>query len=46
MYSTIPGSPAYPGTGRHFPPASSHHGMADVDDTGKNAVQGSFRFSA
>jgi hypothetical protein len=45
VFSTIPGSPAYPGTASLFRRQESHHGMADVDLSGRNSVQGSFRFA-
>lgn len=46
VFSTIPGAPAYPGRATTFRRDASAHGMADVDEKGKNAVQGTFRFSA
>ncbi len=46
VFSTIPGSPAYPGVARTFRRTESSHGLADVDITGKNAIQGLFRFEA
>jgi len=46
VFSTIPGAPAYPGTASVFRRSESHHGLADVDISGRNAVQGSFRFTA
>jgi hypothetical protein len=46
VFSTIPGAPAYPGTASLFRRTESHHGLADVDVSGRNAVQGSFRFAA
>ena len=46
VFSTIPGSPAYPGRATTFRRTASQHGMADVDESGKNAIQGSFHFSA
>lgn len=46
VFSTIPGSPAYPGTASVFRRQESQHGMADVDVTGRNSVQGDFRFAA
>ena len=45
VFSTIPGAAAYPGTASSFR-RTSGHGMADVDISGKNSVQGTFRFSA
>src|SRR5262249_62019182 len=46
VFSTIPGAPAYPGTASVFRRSESHHGLADVDISGRNAVQGTFRFAA
>ena len=46
VFSTIPGSPAYPGRATAFKRSASAYGMADVEESGKNAVQGSFHFSA
>jgi hypothetical protein len=45
VFSTIPGAPAYPGTATVFR-RTAGHGMSDIDLSGHNAVQGSFRFSA
>jgi hypothetical protein len=45
VFSTIPGSPAYPGTASMFRRHESRHGMADVDVSGRNSVQGTFRFA-
>jgi hypothetical protein len=45
VFSTIPGAPAYPGTAASFR-RTAGHGLADVDISGKNSVQGTFRFSA
>ena len=46
VFSTIPGSPAYPGTASVYRRAGRLLGRPDVDLTGHNAVQGAFRFSA
>ena len=46
VFSTIPGAPAYPGRATRFLRRASAYGMADVEVAGKNAVQGTFRFSA
>ncbi len=46
VFSTIPGSPAYPGRATSFRRTGKPYGLADVDEAGKNAVQGHFRFSA
>lgn len=46
VFSTIPGSPAYPGRASRYHRRASEYGMADIDESGKNAVQGAFRFSA
>jgi hypothetical protein len=45
VFSTIPGAPAFPGRATTFRRSASAHGMADVEVSGKNAVQGTFRFS-
>lgn len=45
VFSTIPGAPAYPGRASLFQRPGAF-GMAAVDETGKNAVQGTFHFSA
>ena len=46
VFSTIPGSPAYPGTASVFRRQESRHGMADIDVSSRNSVQGQFRFAA
>lgn len=46
VFSTIPGAPAYPGKAQFFRRSGARHGLADVDVAGRNAVQGSFRFTA
>jgi hypothetical protein len=46
VFSTIPGSPAYPGTARIFRQSGRPLGRPDVDLSGHNAIQGAFRFSA
>lgn len=46
VFSTIPGAPAFPGRASHFRRKASAYGMADVEESGKNAVQGTFHFSA
>jgi hypothetical protein len=46
VFSTVPGAPAYPGTASTFRRAGSGYGLADVDVSGRNSVQGTFRFSA
>ncbi|MGQ0573427.1 MAG: DUF1326 domain-containing protein [Pseudonocardia sp.] len=46
VFSTIPGSPAYPGTASVYRRAGTLLGREDVDIAGKNCVQGAFRFSA
>lgn len=45
VFSTIPGAPAYPGRASTFQRPGAF-GMAAVDESGKNAVQGTFHFSA
>jgi len=46
VFSTIPGSPAFPGKASLFRRRASQYGMADIDISGRNAVQGQFSFSA
>jgi hypothetical protein len=46
VFSTIPGSPAYPGTARVYKRDGRLLGRSDVELSGHNSVQGSFRFSA
>ena len=46
VFSTIPGTPAYPGKASLFRRAAAKYGLADVELSGKNALQGDFRFSA
>ena len=45
VFSTIPGSPAYPGKASVFRMSGGRLGRPDLDITGRNALQGSFRFS-
>jgi hypothetical protein len=45
VFSTIPGSPAYPGKASVFRQKSSKLGRPDVDVSGRNALQGLFTFS-
>jgi hypothetical protein len=45
VFSTIPGSPAYPGKASVFRRESSKLGRPDIDLTDHNAVQGMFSFS-
>ena len=45
-FSTIPGSPAYPGRAISFRRDASAHGLADINVSGRNALQGAFHFSA
>lgn len=45
IFTTIPGSPAFPGKAELFRRAGSEHGLSDVDLSGRNAIQGSFRFA-
>jgi hypothetical protein len=44
VFSTIPGSPAYPAKASTYKRNSSQYGLKDIDLSGHNAVQGSFRF--
>ncbi len=45
-FTTIPGSPAYVGKASRYRREETGHGMADIDLTGNNAIQGLFRFEA
>ncbi|MDN5796680.1 MAG: DUF1326 domain-containing protein [Intrasporangium sp.] len=45
VFTSIPGSPAFVGTASSFRRAGSAHGLADVETSGRNAIQGSFRFT-
>lgn len=45
VFSTIPGAPAYPGTASLFRRDESRHGLTDVNVSGRNSVQGTFRFA-
>ncbi len=45
VFTTIPGSPAFPGKAERFRREGSRHGLSDVDINGQNAIQGSFRFT-
>ena len=45
-FSTIPGSPAYVGESKYFRRTEESHGLSNIDISGHNAIQGSFRFSA
>jgi hypothetical protein len=46
MFSTIPGSPVYPGTASVYRRVGWLLGRPDVEISGHNAAQGAFRFSA
>jgi hypothetical protein len=46
VFSTIPGTPAYPGRATLFRRDEAIHGLSDVSVSGKNAVQGDFHFMA
>ncbi len=46
VFSTIPGAPAFPGKASLYRRAGRLLGKPDLHLSGKNAVQGSFRFSA
>jgi hypothetical protein len=46
VFSTVPGSPVFPGTATVFRQAGRLLGRPDVELSGKNAMQASFRFSA
>jgi hypothetical protein len=45
IFTTIPGSPAYPGKATRYMVDVEEHGF-DIDLTGHNAVSGTFRFEA
>jgi hypothetical protein len=45
IFTTIPGSPAYPGKAAKYYVDAPQHGFT-IDLTGHNAVQGTFRFEA
>jgi hypothetical protein len=45
VFTTIPGSPAFPGKAALFRRTASQHGMSDLNLSGRNAVQGTFRFA-
>ena len=45
VFTTIPGSPAYPGKAAKYHVDAPQHGFT-IDLTGHNAVQGTFRFEA
>jgi hypothetical protein len=46
VFSTIPGSSAYPGKASTFRRTEARHGMADVNLSGYSSVQGTFVFEA
>lgn len=46
VFSTIPGSPAYVGKSEYFRRDETEHGLANIDISGQNAIQGLFRLSA
>ena len=46
MFSTVPGSPGFPGTATVYRRAGRLLGRPDMELSGKNAMQTSFRFSA
>jgi len=45
-FTTIPGAPAWVGKASKYTRKSSQFGLADIDLSGHNAIQGTFRFSA
>lgn len=45
VFSSIPGSSAYPGKARIFRRMAAEYGLADLDIRDHNAVQGNFRFT-
>jgi hypothetical protein len=46
VFSTIPGAPAYPGTASVYRRSGRLLGQPDIDLSGRNSVQGTFRFAA
>src|SRR5439155_557064 len=46
VFSTIPGSPVYAAKTEHFTRDGGPYGLPNVDVTGRNALQGHFRFAA
>jgi hypothetical protein len=46
VFSTIPGSPVYVGKAETYRRDGRRHGLTDVALTGRNALQGHFRFAA
>ena len=46
VFSTIPGSPTVPGKASMFRQSGATLGRPDLDISGRNSVQGAFRFSA
>lgn len=46
VFSTIPGSPVYVAKSDTFTRDASEHGLANIATSGKNALQGQFRFEA
>ena len=46
VFSTIPGSPVFAAKSDHFKRDGARHGLPDVDLSGRNALQGHFRFAA
>ncbi len=46
VFSTIPGSPVYAAKSEHFERDGKPHGLPDVATSGRNALQGHFRFAA
>lgn len=46
VFSTIPGSAAYPGKSIRYRRAEKSRGLSDLDIAGYNSVQGTFRFQA
>jgi hypothetical protein len=45
VFSTIPGAPAFPGKASVYRQAGRMLGRPDIDISGRNAIQGHFRFS-
>ena len=46
VFSTIPGSPVYAAKSDYFRRDGDRHGMPNVSLSGKNGLQGHFRFAA
>lgn len=45
IFTTIPGAPAWVSKASKYQRRTSSHGLKDIDISGQNAIQGSFRFA-